>query len=71
LVTAGQPQTWHLQLITFGENGVEVRPVLVDEDGQAMIEVNSAAGQRPPLLVVAASAPMTLEPAHYRLQAAP
>jgi hypothetical protein len=71
LVAAGQPQRWHLQLITFADGGVQVRPIAVDEAGQSMIAVNSVVGERPPLLVVAATAPMTLEPAHYRLQVEP
>jgi hypothetical protein len=71
LVAAGQPQRWRLQLITFADGGVQVRPIAVDEAGQSMIAVNSVVGERPPLLVVAATAPMTLEPAHYRLQVEP
>ncbi len=68
LVTGAQPQTWHLQLVTFAGREVQVETVMVDEEGKAEIRIDSGEDEKRPLLIVAATAPMTLEPAQYRLQ---
>ena len=57
------PQTWHLQLVTF-QDGVPVVETVSLADDQTLTV--TAAGERP-ILIIAATAPMTLEPAHYKL----
>lgn len=61
------PQQWHLQLITY-ENGVpSVQQLALNDDQSLTLTVDGrAAGQRP-ILIVAATAPQTLAPAHYEL----
>jgi immune inhibitor A len=66
--TASLPQPWHLKVITFPDGGPLVNDMPVSPDGQAAFIVSSTEGQRRPILIVAASAPMTLEPATYKLQ---
>jgi hypothetical protein len=58
------PQSWHLQLVTY-ENDVPVVEMLSLNADQTL-ELTIDEKERP-LLIVAASAPFTLEPAHYRL----
>lgn len=58
------PQSWHLQLVTY-ENDVPVVEILSLNDDQTLeLTVNE---KERPILIIAASAPFTLEPAHYRL----
>lgn len=65
--TAYLPQNWHLRLITF-ENGVPVvQDVALSEDQTAVFDVPAGDGSGRAMLIVAASAPLTLEPAHYGL----
>lgn len=64
---ANVPQRWHLQLVTLVDDEVVVEPVRVDATGRATIEVRSVAGETRPLLIVAATAPETLEVADYTL----
>lgn len=62
------PQRWHLQLITF-ENGVPQVTMLELQDDQTLaqaVDLNQSGGEA--ILIVAASAPMTLEEALYRLE---
>ncbi len=58
------PQEWHLQLVTFVEGRPVVTTLIPAEDGRLeySLGVNGEA-----ILIVAASAPATLEPAVYRL----
>ena len=66
--TATLPQSWHLQLVTFDENEQPIVQVLpIAADGRAQFAVDVAAGGRRPLLIVAATAPDTLETATYSL----
>jgi hypothetical protein len=59
------PQNWHLIFITFDETGPVVQEFAVSEDNTAVITpFNSDTDS---ILIVAASAPMTLLPAHYQL----
>ncbi len=61
---AAMPQPWHLQLITY-ENGVpvvETLPLNADQTLTFTVNENQKA-----ILIIAAAAPFTLEPAHYRL----
>ncbi len=66
LVTSAVAQPWHLQLITFPEHGplVQSLPVV---NGRALATIEQGDSQRRPILIVAASAPMTLVPAEYVL----
>lgn len=62
------PQQWHVQLITFdqGEPVVETLSLAPDNSVSFSVPLPSGDGRRP-ILIVAAAAPMTLEPAHYQL----
>lgn len=66
-VTSLLPQPWRLQLISFPSTGPVVEEIAVSSDGRAEFTVVGEAGQRRPILIVAASAPMTLEPAAYAI----
>jgi hypothetical protein len=62
--TGYMPQSWHLQLVTY-ENDVPVVEILpLNEDQTLSLTIEE---RERPILIVAASAPFTLEPAHYRL----
>ena len=61
------PQSWHLQLVTFPD-GVPVVQPLEQGEGQSVrhsLDLSASGGEA--ILIVAASAPQTLESAHYRL----
>lgn len=66
-VTAAIPQQWHLQLITFldGIPQVESLPLSSEQTVSRRVALLTSGGEA--ILIVAASAPMTLEPAYYRL----
>ncbi|MCA9923141.1 MAG: immune inhibitor A, partial [Anaerolineales bacterium] len=63
------PQRWHLILITFKDDTPVVQHIPISDDNTATFEfsLNSSGGGRP-FLIVAASSPMTLEPAHYQFE---
>jgi len=65
-VTAILPQTWHLQLIRYADGFPVVEALSLDEGQRLTFPVTGNGGKRP-ILIVAATAPMTLEPARYRL----
>lgn len=65
-VTAVLPQTWRLQLIRYVD-GVPVVEALALDEGQRLTFTVTGNGGKRPILIVAAIAPMTLEPARYRL----
>ncbi len=67
LATGFIPQTWHLQLVYPTSDGVRVEDIEVDSTGSATFEVEATTTADGPILVVAASAPVTLNPASYRL----
>jgi immune inhibitor A len=67
LVSSIVAQPWHLQLITFPEQGPVVQSLPV-VDGHALVNIDDVDNQRRPILIVAASAPMTLVPAPYELR---
>ncbi len=67
LATGFIPQTWHLQLVYPTSDGVRVEKIDVDVTGATTFEVEATDGANGPILVVAASAPVTLNPASYRL----
>lgn len=58
------PQSWHLQLVTYENNVPVVELLPLNEDQTLSLTIDEA---ERPILIVAASAPFTLEPAHYRL----
>lgn len=60
-------QLWHLWLITFADEGVQVEALVPDGAGQLVVPVTALAGEHAPMLVVATHAPQTLETAGYRL----
>lgn len=59
------PQTWHLILITFAGDTPVVERIVLTEDNTAVIP--PSASSQNPILIVAATAPMTLQPGHYQL----
>jgi len=69
--TASLPQEWHLQLITFPDGRPVVTPLALDE-GQTLTQIaplaDSSPGGGEAILIVAATAPLTLESAAYRLE---
>ena len=62
------PQQWHLQLISFAEGQPTVQYLPLTKNNELILPISlvSPDGRRP-ILIVAASAPMTLEPAYYQL----
>jgi hypothetical protein len=66
-VTASIPQTWHLQLITFQGGKPKVQRLSLTPENTLAMEIPMDGSTDAPILIVSASAPMTLEPAHYRL----
>lgn len=65
--TAYLPQTWHLQLITFAGNTPDVTSLTLPADQTLSFTVEAERGEKRPILIIAATAPMTMEPAHYEL----
>ncbi|MCP4420807.1 MAG: hypothetical protein GY805_29710, partial [Chloroflexi bacterium] len=63
------PQRWHIILITYEHGAPVVIPIELTGDNTATVEfsLNNNGGGRP-LLIVAASSPMTLEPAYYQFE---
>lgn len=59
------PQLWHLIFITFDDNGPVVQEVALAANNTAVITPPNSAQDG--ILIVAATAPMTLLPAHYQL----
>jgi hypothetical protein len=64
--TARIPQMWHLQHITYTEDGPQVQNLPVDSTGELFMTIESKT-QRPSTLIIAATAPTTLEKAAYEL----
>lgn len=62
------PQQWHLQLIRFEKDVPIVMALELSEENTAIIDIplTDSGGGRP-ILIVSASAPMTLQPAIYEL----
>lgn len=61
------PQRWNLQLITFEDGTPAVTTLELPEDGALTTTLTTRAGDRRPILVVAALSPQTLQPATYML----
>jgi immune inhibitor A len=66
-VSTTLPQRWHLQLITFPDGQPQIEQLELDPDGSLLKVLSLAADDGNAILIVAASAPQTLEPAHYQL----
>lgn len=67
-VTAYQPQRFHLVLITFDAEGVPVvQRIAIAEDNTASFEIALSPESKRALLLVAASNPLIMTPAHYQL----
>lgn len=64
--TAYLPQPWHLQVVTFagGQPFVETLPLASDQTITFLVDEENAGRT---ILIVAATAPLTLQPAHYKL----
>jgi immune inhibitor A len=63
------PQRWHVLLITYENGAPVVTPIELAEDNTATAEFSlSNAGGGRPFLIIAASSPKTLEPAHYQFE---
>ncbi len=60
------PQAWHLQHITYVEDGPQIQDLPVESSGELFLTFESST-QQPSILIVAATAPMTLEKASYKL----
>ncbi|HID52888.1 MAG TPA: hypothetical protein EYP41_12750 [Anaerolineae bacterium] len=60
------PQGWFVQLITFEDGAPVVTRVAVATDNTAVIQTTGSS-ENPPILIIAAAAPMTLRPSAYRL----
>lgn len=65
--TPNLSQKWHLQLVTFEEEGPAVQQYEVNPDGKLSLRLDSLDSIRPPVLIVAALTPTTLMPADYML----
>ena len=65
--TSSIPQQWHLQLITFPDDKLQVQHLTLDENTSGTFIIDMVQGEQLPILIVAASAPMTLQPASYSL----
>jgi hypothetical protein len=70
-VTGYMPQVWHVQVVTFAAAGIEVRPLTLTPDQTGQISVNLDESRGRVIIIVAASAPATLELAHYQLTISP
>lgn len=62
------PQQWYAQLITFDSGVPLVNRLKIDDNNRLTLEISAGENGRAPILIIAAAAPMTLEPAHYRLE---
>ena len=65
--TGSIPQQWHLQLITFPDGTPQIQFLTLDDVASGQFEIAMTQGEQPPILIVAATAPMTLQPANYTL----
>jgi hypothetical protein len=61
------PQQWHVQLITFGQGEPVVQTLPLNEDNTLSVDVPTSDRGERPILIIAATAPLTLLPAHYQL----
>ncbi|MFZ1398727.1 MAG: hypothetical protein WAS33_17605, partial [Candidatus Promineifilaceae bacterium] len=63
------PQRWHVLLVTYESETPTVREIELAADNTATVQFSLAsAGGKRPYLIIAATSPMTLEPAHYQIE---
>lgn len=62
------PQQWHLQLITFPDGVPTIESIELTAENRTSKSLSLAGSNGEAILIVAASAPMTLEQAQYRLE---
>jgi hypothetical protein len=67
-IRATIPQTWHLQLISFPDGDPHVQKLQIDPVNSLSLSLTPADSGGDLILIIGASAPMTLEPAPYRLK---
>ncbi len=65
--TGSIPQPWHVQIITFPDGVPQVQFLPLDETAFGQLEIALTPGEQPPILIIAAAAPMTLQAASYTL----
>ncbi len=65
--TAVIPQNWHLQLITFPDGIPHVVTIPLPKGQSTAVSMETNPGEKPPILIVAATAPHTSLPACYQL----
>ena len=65
--TAYLPQTWHVQLVTFANGQPTVTQIDLDSQQTAVFPIPTTTSYRPPILIIAATAPRTLQVGHYQL----
>ena len=61
------PQIWQVQLVTFLDGSPVVTSLELDELNTAAVELDVSQFDSQLFVIVSASSPMTLRPAHYRL----
>jgi hypothetical protein len=61
-------QKWHLQLISHSDQGPNIQTLPVDEYGELSVTLKAIETIKRPILIVAATAPTTLEAASYELR---
>ncbi|KAA3658681.1 MAG: hypothetical protein DWQ04_24380 [Chloroflexi bacterium] len=66
--TGNIPQRWHLILITFPNGLPVVEQIPINEDNTVTAEILLDSEGERPLLIVAASSPMTLQSANYQFE---
>ncbi len=66
--TSNLPQRWHLQLISHSDQGLNIQTLPVDENSEFSLTLAEGETKGRPILIVAATAPTTLEPASYELR---
>jgi immune inhibitor A len=66
-VTASIPQSWHLQLITFPDGNPVVQHLDLSPENTLELKIPASETPGDAILIVSATAPKTLLPAHYKL----
>ena len=66
--TGNIPQRWHLIAITFPDGAPVVEQIPINADNTATVEISLDSEGERPLLIVAASSPMTLQNATYQFE---
>ncbi|HSH01367.1 MAG TPA: hypothetical protein VLL52_02540 [Anaerolineae bacterium] len=67
-VTAQMEQPWVVQVVTFPGSELVVEQVEIDEYGVGSVVIDLDGSRQPPIVMVAAAAPLTLERVWYQLK---